>query len=96
MPICNDFEISQGISTVVTGFCFLVLSFSRLLQFTGTGAHGTCGASAQSSAALVRGNACANVTTRRPNLEEKAAWAQTDKPCLVVCQIARVSPVILK
>ena len=57
----------------------------------GTGAHGTCGASAQSSAAQARGNVCASVTTRRPNLEERAVWAQTDKQCLVVCQIARVS-----
>ena len=83
-------------STVVAGFCFIVLSFTRLLQFMGTGAHGTCGASVQSSAALARGNACVSVTTRRPNLEEKAAWAQTDKPCHVVCQIAQVSPLVFK
>ena len=57
-----------------------------------TGAHGTCGASALSSADLARENACASVTIRRPSLEETAAWAQTDKPCLAVCQTVLVSP----
>ena len=77
------------LSTIPLVVCFLLLSLSRSFQCTETGAHGTCGASAPSSVDLARGNACVSATTRRPNMEEKAAWAQTGKLCLVVCLTAQ-------
>jgi len=56
-------------------------------QCTETGARGTCGASVLPPVDPAKENACASVTIRLPSLEERAAWAQTDKPCLAVCLI---------
>ena len=78
------------------GSRFFVASLTYLVplvffQCTGTGVLGTCGASVLSSVDLARENACASVTTRRPNMEGRVAWAQIDKPCLAVCLIVLVS-----
>lgn len=62
-----------------------------LFQCTGIGAHGACGASAPSSVDLARENACASVTTRRPSMEGRVAWAQTGRLCRAVCLIVLVS-----